>query len=247
MKKLIIICVLVSMANLACDKQASAPSGSSSGTGTGGSLARFTIVGNTLYMVDYMSLKVYNITDPANTTHIRTKTIGRNIETIFSYKDALFMGSSEGVYIYSLQDPLNPIELGRATHARSCDPVVANDSIAYVTLRGGTACGPAQDGLYIHSVKNPANIQMIKLYLMGTPKGLGLKDNFLYVCQLQQGLSVLDVTDPLNPVEVKKITGSEFHDVIPFGNLLICYVTGGLALYDITQPGNPVFVRSIVN
>jgi hypothetical protein len=247
MKRLIVICLLILICNLACEKQASSPVSASSGSGTGGSLARFTIVNNTLYMVDYMSLKVYNITDPATTTHVKTKYIGQNIETIFSYKNTLFIGSSEGVYIYSLQDPLNPIQLGRATHARSCDPVVANDTIAYVTLRGGSACGPAQDGLYIHSVKNPANIQLIKTYAMPTPKGLGLKNNFLYVCQVQQGLSVLDVSDPLNPQLVKKITGSEFHDVIPYGNLLICYVTGGLALYDISQPANPVFVRSIVN
>jgi hypothetical protein len=247
MKRLIVVCLLLLIANLACEKQASAPEGASSGSGTSGSLARFAIVNNTLYMVDYMSLKVYNITDPATTTHVTTKHIGQNIETIFSYKNTLFIGSSEGVYTYSLLDPLNPQQLGRATHARSCDPVVANDSIAYVTLRGGSACGPVQEGLYIHSVKNPDNIHLIKTYPMPTPKGLGLKDSFLYVCQLQQGMSVLDVTNPLNPQLIKKITGSEFHDVIPYGNLLICYVTGGLALYDISQPANPVFVRSIVN
>ena len=55
----------------------------SSETGTGGSLARFTIKGNYLYAVDYSNLSTYNITDPTNITLSEKTNVGFGVETIF--------------------------------------------------------------------------------------------------------------------------------------------------------------------
>jgi hypothetical protein len=146
-----------------------------------------------------------------------------------------------------VSDPSNPQQVGEARHARSCDPVVANDSMAFVTLKGSTRCGPAVSGLYVHDIRNIFNPTLIKTVPMPDPEGLGLDGSTLYVCCGSEGLKVLNVTDPSNPTQIRTVTGAYFKDVIPYGNLLICYVSTGIMLYDISDATNPVAVKLIEN
>ena len=216
-------------------------------TGTGGSLARFTVVGNYLYLVENTTLKTFNITNPASPVLSNSIVIGGNIETIYPYKNNLFIGSQNGMFIYSLANPEAPQMAGTATHVRTCDPVVANDTTAFVTLRSSGFCGAARDGLYIYNITSLINPQLIKTVDLPTPYGLGLKDNTLFVCQGSNGMTVLDVSDTNNPVTIQTITGNDFRDVIPYNSLLICYVADGLALYDISNLSNIQFVKKILN
>jgi len=80
-----------------------------------------------------------------------------------------------------------------------------------------------------------------------SPEGLGLHNNYLYVTCNQDGIKVFNVTNPLNPLLVKTITGGNFRDVIPYGNMLIAYVTTGILLYDISNPINPTLLQTINN
>jgi hypothetical protein len=238
------IYLLVISASLAmgCSKNDTAGSSPSSGTGTGGSLARFTVVGNHLYLANYSTLEIYDIADPAATFKTTSVNVGLRIETIFPYKDKLFLGSSDGMFIYSLANPANPVKLGSARHVRSCDPVVANDSVSYVTLRGGTACGPAQDGLYIYDIANITAPVQKALLPFSSPNGLGLKDTVVFVCRGANGLSAVNVKNSVAPKLMYTKTDANYTDVIPYGNMLICYVSTGLLFWDISDINNPVKV-----
>ena len=215
--------------------------------GKGGSLARFTIVGNFLYLVDDLTLKIFDISDPVNATPKGSIILRFGVETIFPYKDKLFIGSRDGMYIYSIANPVIPALLGEARHTRSCDPVVANDTTAFVTLRGNQPCGPAEDGLYIYDIKNITSPVALATIRMPTPNGLGLQDSLLYVCQKLNGMRIYNVSNPSAPVLRKTITTYSFEDVICYNNLLICYTSRGLALYDIRVGSNPVFLSEVVN
>src|SRR5688572_8730163 len=72
----------------ACEKDSnsSAAPEYNSGTGTGGSLARFTIVGNYLYIADHSMVNIYDISDPASPVLFETEDVGFGVETIFPYK-----------------------------------------------------------------------------------------------------------------------------------------------------------------
>ncbi len=217
------------------------------GGGKGGSLARFTIAGNYMYAVDDQSLHVFNIADPANTNIVNTVHLNFGVETVFPYNDKLFIGAREGMYIYSISNPTAPVLIGEATHLRSCDPVVANATNAFVTLRGNQPCGPATDGLYIYNTSNVLSPQLIKQYNMPTPHGLGLQDSILYVCQKNNGMSVFNISNPAVPVLRKRLTDKVFEDVICYDDLLICYVSTGIALYNISVRANPIFISEITN
>ena len=231
-----------------CEKESnSTDSVSSPGNGTGGSLARFTIVGNYLYVANTNTLDVLDLTNPAHPQQKESIPLGWPVETIFPFDNNLFIGTSSGLYIFSLANPAKPEQLGQAQHFRSCDPVVANDSMAFVTLRGDTRCGPAVDGLYVHDIKDVNNPTLIKTFEMPTPSGLALNGRYLYVCQRDNGLSVIDVKNPANPTIIKQITDGYYNDAIVYKNLLVCYVSTGIKLLDISTPENPVYLSIVQN
>ena len=117
--------------------------------GQGGSTSRFALSKNFLYAVDYSQLYLFDASQAAAPTQQSKILIngGWNIETIFPYKNTLFIGSSNGMFIFDNTDPANPKQLSAFSHARACDPVVADDEYAYVTLRSvnvTTSCGLPQ-------------------------------------------------------------------------------------------------------
>src|SRR5688572_8350174 len=101
------VIILMLLTAAACSKDAevmsspqdSAGSGSNTGSGTGGSMARFTISGDHLYTVNTTNMQIYNISNPADPIPGQQVNIGTGIETIYPYKGHLFIGSMNGMYI----------------------------------------------------------------------------------------------------------------------------------------------------
>lgn len=246
MKKIFIYTLLILLVT-ACTKN---DSGNTIGvtTGTGGSLAKFAIAGNYLYTVDGTSLRIFDITNSGNPLYKNIVNIGWGIETIFPFKDKLFIGSSSMVYIYSISNPLQPQLLSVATSQavfRRCDPVVAKDSVAYATLRSNSSCGGGRSVLSVIDIRfidKPIEVFTTPLQ---EPMGLGYWGNTLYVCDTTLGLQVFDISNPYYPVNVKSISTEKCFDVIPYNDELICWTLFGLVIYDITNRNNPVKIVTI--
>ena len=122
-----------------CEKNELSSPSTESGAGTGGSLARFTIAGDYLYTVDHQTLKTFNIASTAPVLK-HTQDLGFGVETIFPFKNRLFIGTTTGVHIYDISSPEQPVEHSIFEHVESCDPVVANEQYAFATLRAGSRC-----------------------------------------------------------------------------------------------------------
>jgi hypothetical protein len=249
MKQIFVILSIIIL--FGCDKGADSSfatgPNAGGGAGVGGSLARFTVVGNYLYSVDKENLKVFNVTNPAQPVFTRTVPVGFEIETIYPFKDKLFIGSTSVVHIFSITDPSNPQKLSVAISPnviRRCDPVVAKDTVAYATLRTNGACGGTQSILAVYDIKDVLNPIQRNAIPVSEPYGLGYADNTLYVCD-RNGLLVFDITQAYNPVFRRTINGIQPMDVIPYGNILIVWTNVGMSLYDITNRQNPVFITQI--
>jgi hypothetical protein len=216
--------------------------------GQGGSMARFTIVGNYLYTVDHQKLTVYDISAGNNPVLKKSQSVGFEIETIYPFADKLFIGSTTVVHIFSIADPVNPVRLSTAISPdviRRCDPVVAKDTVAFATLRTNGACGGQQSILAIFDIKDITNpIQKGSFPLM-EPYGLGYSNDVLYVCDIS-GLKIFDISKPFQPRLYKTITGTKFTDVIAYQNTLICWVQDGVMVYDISNRQDPVFLAKII-
>lgn len=210
------------------DSSDSAPSPQ---TGAGGSMARFAITDNMLYIVSRQSLEVYDIHDGGNPVKAVTQNLGVGIETIFPYQKNLFVGAMDGMYIYNNSNPKAPELLSKYTHVLSCDPVVVQGQYAYVTLRAGVNCRPGGSfsSLDVVDIGDPARPQMVGSQRMESPYGLGVSGNKLFVCEGDKGLRVMDITDPKLPVQKQFFQQIPAYDVIARNNHLI--VTGKQGLY----------------
>lgn len=250
MKKKYFYFLLVPVMFFACEKNSSSPGGKSTETtGQGGSLATFAIVGNYLYTVDNEQLKVFDISNSADPQLKNTEDIGFTIETIFPFKDKLFIGSPTQIFIYSIADPAHPKKLSSAispTVMRRCDPVVAKDSVAYATLRTNGPCGGTQSLLAVYNIKDITQPEQVATYPLGEPYGLGYSGDVLYVCDKWSGILLFDISQPYDPVLINKtLADGQYQDVIPYQNTLICWTATGLILYDITDNRNPVLIKNI--
>ncbi len=174
-----------------------AGSSSSGGTGVAGSMARFSLIHNHLYVVDEYTMTVLDLLNPLAPAEVTEINLGWGIETIFPYEDKLFIGSNSGMFIYDNSNPSNPTYLGEFAHARACDPVVVKDNYAYVTLRDGTACEGFNNQLDLVDITDLMNPVLEKTYPMENPHGLSISDNTLFICEGTHGLKSFDIEDPL--------------------------------------------------
>ncbi|MCS6821252.1 MAG: hypothetical protein NZ551_05210 [Microscillaceae bacterium] len=200
--------------------------------GKGGSMARFAILGNYLYAVDRYALNTFDISNLANPKDINKTQIGWEIETIFPYNNTLFIGSADGMYIYSLQNPVHPQLLSVYRHIRACDPVVVEGNYAYVTLRSGnTMCQGITNQLEVIDISDYTNPKQLKVFPMHNPAGLGIQGNLLFVCDGKEGLKVFDRSDPVNITQVQQFRDIDAFDVIPLPNSLLLIGKSGFFQY----------------
>lgn len=210
--------------------------------GQGGSLARFKIVDDYLYAVDENNINIFNIQDAENPKALAPVFAGFQIETIFNLGENLFLGSRIGMYIYSISNPAVPSFVSEFTHGTACDPVVADENYAYVTLRGGNFCGAAASELLIIDIKNLSNPTLLKSYPMDGPYGLGIKDNKIFICDGNSGLKVYDKTDVMNLKSLNHFKDIQTFDVIPLENNLL--MVGDEMLYQYEYLENKISLLS---
>jgi len=214
--------------------------------GKSGSLARFTILSSYLYTIDRTRLSAYEITTPSQPAKRNTIWINADIETIFPYKNHLFIGSMTGMFIYDASNPAYPVNKGAFNHLRRCDPVVVQDDIAYVTLRGaGTTCGGSTNELHVLDVADLSAPRLLKSYPMSSPYGLGIDGSKLFVCEGEFGLKFLNVENTTNISTAKWLEGINAYDVIPHNNVLLVTAKDGLYQYDYTDQQAPKLLSKL--
>jgi hypothetical protein len=206
-------------------------SSSDSQVGQAGSMARFTIQNDYLYTISGPNLQLFDITEPSDPQPFAKVGVAWDIETIFSYQQALFIGGQQGVYIFDNSDPSNPQQVSEFTHGNSCDPVVVSNDVAYITLRSGNRCFRGTNVLDILDVSDIFNPQLVKTVAMQNPKGLGTDENRLFVCDGIAGLKTFDLADPLNPGLIGSETDLDCFDLIANNGLLIVSDNSGILQY----------------
>ena len=210
----------------------------SSPFGTGGSMARFTIVNDYLYAVSDYNLNVVSISNGANPTLSNKVNIGWGIETLYPFNNRLFIGTMTGMFIYDISTPTTPVKQGTFTHVRSCDPVIADNTTAYVTLRSGTPCRGFTEQLDVVDITNINNPTLIKTYQMTNPHGLAKDGNTLIICDGRDGLKFYNAADVRKLVLQKQVTGLDTYDVIAMNGWALVVAKDGLYQYDYSSISN---------
>ncbi len=219
------------------DASTGGSSGGSEGTatGVGGSMARFAIKGNALYVLTGYNIKVIDITNINQPVSVGTEINSNGIETIFLRDDFMYIGAQNGLTIYDISDNFKPKLISTYTHITSCDPVVVEGNYAYVTLRSGMTCrNTLTNQLDVIDISNKALPMRVKSYPFTSPQGLGIENSILFLCDGDEGLKIFDASDvrniTLHPIaHFKDIQAT---DVIPLNGSLFMIGEDGFYQYD---------------
>jgi hypothetical protein len=228
----------------------SAPAAGGGNTyGVGGSMARFITYDDYLYTLESTyKLKTIDISSEGDPVTVNEQYLWGNIETVFISGQYMYVGSSNGMHILSLQEPSVPILLTTYQHITSCDPVVVDGNRAYVTLRAGNFCGGTQNLLEVIDISNKnAPVRMVS-YAMTEPYGLGIDNHTLFVCEGDHGLKVYDASDlySITSHQIAHFSQIHAHDVIPLSSFLFMIGEDGFYIYDYSDLNNIFLLGKIL-
>ena len=126
-----------------------------------------------------------------------------------------------GMYIYDISMPEAPQFVSEFQHGTACDPVVVDETFAYITLRAGNSCGAFDSSLQIVDITDVRNPVLEVSYPMDNPYGLGIKDGLLFICDGNSGLKVYDKYDVNDLKLVSHFENITTYDVIPLQDHLL--------------------------
>ncbi len=208
---------------------------SGEGASQGGSLARFAVLNDYLYTIDGDAVQTFRLPSLVDPVRFNRVGVDFGIETLFPYSgeagDQLYIGGNQGLYIMDASDPGHLRKQGEVSHVQSCDPVVVQDDLAYVTLQG--SCFGERNRLEIIDVSDPGAPELITDYNLQEPFGLGVDGDYLFICDGAAGLKVYGgARTPKNLKLIAQLEGTKARDVIPFGGVALIVAQNGLFQYD---------------
>lgn len=214
--------------------------------GINGSMSRFTLYDDKLYTVLNNYMSIFDLQPEKPVKAVENIWIGGNVETIFSYKNNMFMGTPTGMLIYSVANPLKPEFQSSISHAFGCDPVIVHNDIAYVTIHSGNNCGQNSNELIIVDVKDVKKPEQIASYRMTKPKGLAIDDEKLFLCD--DGLKVFELATPKTIMGHQLVHKKDMNgfDVIAYNKNLIMIAEEGLFQFNYTDINNIHQVSAIL-
>lgn len=218
----------------------------SEGSGAGGSRARFTILGDHLYTLDGRALSVFNIANPSKPKLASSEPVTLPdfptqepiAETLFPLdSNTLIVGALDGAYFYDLKDPASPRKIGESYEAKGCDPIVANQNFAFVSISSKRdLCTHSLNELRVLDISNLRRIEKINSRKLTNPRGLGLRGNRLFVAD--SGLKVYDITSPTSRlVLTNRFQDIQATDVIPLDTNLLVIGEASFVQYQYTERG----------
>jgi hypothetical protein len=201
-------------------------------------MARFAVLNNYLYTVTESELNVFNISSANDPQFTNKVNIGWGIETIYPFKNRLFIGSNTGMFIYETNNPNSPSKAGQFAHTRTCDPVIADDKYAYVTLRSGSTCQGFTNQLDVLNIENINSPWLVKTYPLTNPHGLSKDGNTLFICDGAEGVKIFNAANVNNIQQTKQIRNMDAYDVIAFNNVALVVAKDGLYQFDYSNLDN---------
>jgi hypothetical protein len=229
------------------DRRAAIAPGTGSGPGVGGSMSRYAINQNHLFALDGSLIKSIDITNELQPADDGNTELTWDMETIFPYGNHLFIGSMSGMHIVDVSDPAHPQKVSTYEHVRVCDPVVVDDTLAYVTLRSGTQCQGFTNQLEVINISNLEDPKLLSTYPMVNPKGLGIDNKTLFICDGNAGLKIYDASDykKIGERQLKNYQDINADDVIPFNGILMMIGSDGIYQYNYSDKDNITLLSKI--
>jgi hypothetical protein len=154
-----------------------------------------------------------------------------------------YLSDGEGLRIVDVNDPANPEEVGFFDTPEASRGVQASSNSAYVI---------SYFGLHVINVSDPTNPDELGfLSLDKNPNDIAMSGMYAYIATQGGGLSVIDVSNPYQPVEIgsEDMPGYGGKDAVVSGGLAYVgnYTPYGsyLRVVDVSDPFNPTEIGNL--
>jgi hypothetical protein len=205
-----------------------------------GSCNAVTADGQYVYVGSGGILSVWDYSDPYHPIKIGEVATSDAIKDIVVSGNYIYVANRySGFTVIDNQDPYNPTICANNKDVMYCRNLFVRDTLAYLA---------SPDGFWILNIKDPCNPE-----LTGSIFQIGMGDvyvsgNYAYITE--QGLSVIDITDPSHPEKISHIGSDTTYYIDIYVHEGFAYITEsnrGLNIYNVQDPENPVFINNLYN
>ena len=214
-----------------------------------GSYANMLTLGDFLYVLGNGQLKTLSLSDPAMPELLDSKEIGFSIESLFISGENIFVGSPDGMFIYTIGSDGIPAFRSETSYDNfllfTCfrDPITANEEYAYVTLDNDASIDDCfmpslEDQMRIFRLEDLESPTLINTIPMDNPKGIAMDGDHLFVCEKVNGITAFNLSNPELPQEIYKSENFSAYDLIPASGLLMVVGQDTLHQFDYTDINN---------
>jgi len=204
------------------------------------------VVGNYMYAVNNTELITFDLIDDSNPVEIDKQDVGTDIENIYHSENTLFIGSRSQLHIYAISDEGVPTQKSSTEYVSfsefgmtPCDPVVASEDVAYVTLSTtfrdfDDPCGSMIDvnELRAYNVEDLTNPVLISTTQMNNPQGLSIDGDYLFVSDGEFGFSVFEAQHNGLVEKITDVYGFAAYDLIAKDGKLLVVSPDEIRQYD---------------
>ena len=173
------------------------------------------------FLILYISFYFYNCND-RNTSECKIAGTGGSLSRFAINGDYLYVLSYSQLFIVKISDPEKP-SFVKVSHMGA--------------LRAGCGINAVNqlDILDISDIKNP---KLVKTYPMKSPFGLGIDNQYLFICDMQDGLMIYDVQNPSNISLLNRIQDITPYDIILTNPKATLTGSGGVYQYNYERIGS---------
>lgn len=202
-------------------------------------------VDNFLYAVNHTQLITFDMTDKENPVEVDKKDVGMDIENLYHVDRALFIGSQTNLHIYQIAENGIPTKKSDTPYIRfgdeitTCDPVIADQDIAYVTLSSdfwnrvnGCPTLVTINELRAYDVADLENPQLKGVYQLNNPMGLSIDGDYLFVSDGDAGVAIFEVDHDGYATLINTIPGFPTYDLSAENNKLLVVSEEEIRQYD---------------
>ena len=201
------------------------------------------------YLIGWRGMIIVDISDPTDPQQISTfRGFGGGVVDIKVAGNLAFVaiGVEEnfGLEVVDVSDPSNPQRTGHIYTRDGAYALELIDDMAFITFgpypeMGGSA------GLRSFNISDIRQPELIGEYMpLGSIKDVAITEDLLYVALGPAGLSIVDVSDSTNPVEIGHINGYSTA-VANVNDLVILGVGFGIVTVDVSNPRQPNIIGDL--
>jgi hypothetical protein len=128
------------------------------------------------------------------------------------------------------------------------DPLAVNDDYAFASLSSkeiGDCVRLGVDEIKVFNIKEPQLPVEIQRISMDSPRGIALDGDLLFVTEANQGLKVLDVSNPTQAEPLYHFDGFKAFDVIASNGLLVVVGPEKIYEYDYSDISDMKFLSEL--